>query len=106
MKVRRFMPRLGARKLYHLIKPELEEKGIKLGRDGLFDYLREANLLIKPTRRYTKTTFSKHWMRKHPNLLQGVSADRPEQVFVSDITYVETDEGVHYLSLVTDACTR
>ena len=100
------MPRLGARKLYHLIKPELEESGIKLGRDGLFEYLREADLLVKPKRSYTKTTFSKHWMRKHPNLLQGVTVDRPEQVFVSDITYVESDEGVHYVSLVTDACTR
>lgn len=104
--LRRFMPRLGARKLYHLIKPELEEKGIKLGRDGLFEYLREANLLVKPKRSYTKTTFSKHWMRKYPNLLKGVTVDRPEQVFVSDITYVESDEGVHYVSLVTDACTR
>lgn len=106
MNLRRLMPRLGTRKLYHLIKPSLCEQGIKLGRDGLFDYLREADLLVKPKRSYTKTTFSKHWMRKHPNLLQGVSADRPEKVFVSDITYVESDEGVHYLSLVTDACTR
>lgn len=106
MNLRRFMPRLGTRKLYHLIKPELEEKGIKLGRDGLFEYLREADLLVKPKRSYTKTTFSKHWMRKHPNLLQGVTVNRAEQVFVSDITYVESDEGVHYLSLVTDACTR
>lgn len=106
MKLRRFMPRLGTRKLYHLIKPELCEQGIKLGRDGLFAYLREEGLLVKPTRSYTKTTFSKHWMRKHPNLLQDVQADRPEKVFVSDITYVESDEGVHYLSLVTDACTR
>jgi len=106
MNLRRFMPRLGTRKLYHLIKPALCEQGIKLGRDGLFDYLREADLLVKPKRSYTKTTFSKHWMRKHPNLLQDVCADRPEKVFVSDITYVESDEGVHYLSLVTDACTR
>jgi putative transposase len=78
---RRFTSRQGARKLHHLIKPELEEKGIKLGRDGLFDYLREAGLLVKPKRSYTKTTFSRHWLRKHPNLLQGVSADRPEKVF-------------------------
>lgn len=106
MNLRRFMPRLGTRKLYYLIKPALCERGIKLGRDGLFDYLREADLLVKPKRSYTKTTFSKHWMRKHPNLLQEVNADQPETVFVSDITYVESDEGVHYLSLVTDACTR
>lgn len=51
-------------------------------------------------------TFIKHWMRKHPNLLKDIIADYPEKVFVSDITYLESDEGVHYLSLVTDACTR
>lgn len=106
MQCRRFMPQLGTRKLFSLIKPKLEEHHIKLGRDGLFDYLREADLLIKPRRSYTKTTFSKHWMRKHPNLLKDVRVDQPEQVFVSDITYLESDEGVHYLSLVTDACSR
>lgn len=45
-------------------------------------------------------------MKKHPNLLSGLNVSRPEQVFVSDITYVESEEGVHYLSLVTDACSR
>lgn len=106
MNLRRFMPRLGTRKLYYLIKPALIERGIKLGRDGLFDYLRDENLLVKPRRSYTKTTFSRHWMRKHPNLLKDIVADHPEKVFVSDITYLESDEGIHYLSLVTDACTR
>ncbi len=100
------MPRLGVRKLYFLLKPKLEDQGIKLGRDGLFDYLREQNLLVEPKRSYTKTTYSKHWMKKHPNLLADTEVERPEQVFVGDITYVESDEGVHYLSLITDACSR
>ncbi len=104
--VRRRLPRLGTRKLYHLLKPELQQAGIKLGRDALFDYLRQHQLLIKPKRNYTKTTFSRHWMRKHPNLLKDVEINRPEQAFVSDITYVESAQGVHYLSLVTDACSR
>lgn len=104
--IRRFMPRLGTRKLYHLIKPKLEASDIKLGRDGLFDYLRNHNLLVKKPRNYHKTTDSKHWMKKHPNLLKALVVSRPEQVFVSDITYVETDVGVHYLSLVTDAYSR
>jgi putative transposase len=101
--LRRYMPRLGTRKLYYLIKPKLEAKQIKLGRDGLFEYLKRYNLLVKPKRNYTKTTNSRHWMKKHPNLLSGLNVSRPEQVFVSDITYVQSEEGVHYLSLVTDA---
>ncbi len=104
--IRRYLPRLGTRKLYFLLKSKLEDLGIKIGRDGLFDYLREEKLLIRPRRRYTKTTYSKHWMKKHPNLFKDLNVNRPEQVFVSDITYVESDEGVHYLSLVTDASSR
>jgi len=104
--IRRYMPRLGTRKLYYLLKPKLHTLGIKLGQDALFDYLREHNLLVQPIRSYTKTTFSKHWMKKHPNLLASTKVERPEQVFVSDITYLESDEGVHYLSLVTDASSR
>lgn len=106
MEVRRYLPRLGARKLYYLLKPKFEEQEIKLGRDSFFDYLREHHLLIKPVRSYTKTTYSKHWMRKHPNRYTGMSLNRPEQAFVSDITYVKSDQGVHYLSLVTDAYSR
>ena len=106
MEVRRCLPRLGTRKLYHLLKPQFEAAGIKLGRDGLFSYLRQHHLLIRPCRSYTKTTFSKHWMKKHPNLLKERVITEPEQALVSDITYVESEEGVHYLSLVTDAGSR
>jgi putative transposase len=100
------MPRLGTRKLYYLLKPKLAERKIKLGRDGLFRHLRDQGLLVKPRRSYTKTTHSRHWMKKHPNLFEQMAVERPEQAFVSDIMYVESHEGVHYLSLVTDACSR
>ncbi|MCF2950503.1 IS3 family transposase, partial [Paraglaciecola aquimarina] len=103
---RQYMPQLGTRKLYQLIKPKLLEHDIKLGRDGLFTYLRQEGLLVKAKKSYIKTTFSKHWMKKHPNLLKDKTPSRPEEVFVSDITYVQSNEGVHYLSLVTDAFSR
>ena len=103
---RKLMPRLGTRKLYHYLKPKLEEHGIKLGRDGLFAYLRANGLLVRPVKRYTKTTFSHHRFRKHPNRFADLKLVRPNQAYVSDITYVESDEGVHYLSLVTDAYSR
>jgi transposase InsO family protein len=106
MDLRRLMPRVGGRKLYFLLQPRFEERGIKLGRDGFFDYLREHRLLVQPVKRYTKTTHSKHWMKKYPNRLESAQVTSAEQAFVSDITYVETEEGVHYLSLVTDAYSR
>ncbi len=100
------MPRLGTRKLYYLLDIEFERLGVKIGRDALFDYLRSESMLIKPKKNYTKTTNSKHWLRKYPNLMKGVSPVRPEQYFVSDITYVKSRERTHYLSLVTDAFSR
>lgn len=104
--IRQYLPRLGTRKLYFLLQGKLEERNIKIGRDSLFDYLRHHSMLVKPKRSYTKTTDSRHWMKKHPNQLKTLKVHRPEQVFVSDITYVESNEGVHYLSLVTDMCSR
>jgi len=105
--IRRLMPRLGTRKLYYLLKPRMVQCGIKLGRDGLFRYLRQQDLLVRPKKNYTRTTHSKHWLRKHPNLLKDREEVRnPEEVFVSDITYLQTEEGTYYLSLVTDACSR
>ena len=80
LEVRRFMPRLGGRKLYFLLKPKLIKLGVKLGRDGFFSYLKNENLLVKPKRSYTKTTFSKHWMKKYPNLLKELRAKEPEEV--------------------------
>ena len=100
------MPRLGTRKLYYLLRSDIDALGIKIGRDALFEYLRSEHLLIKPKKNYTKTTDSKHWLRKYPNLMLGVKAQRPEQYFVSDITYIKSREKTHYLSLVTDAYSR
>lgn len=71
MSYRYLMPSIGTRKLYWLITPQLLAQGLKIGRDKLFNILKENNLLIRPKRRYTKTTDSKHWMKKHPNLLKN-----------------------------------
>lgn len=100
------MPRLGTRKLYYLIKDELAASQIKFGRDKLFNLLRQAGLLIRPQRRYIQTTMSKHWMRKWPNLVKGITIDAPNQVWVSDITYIKTQQGTCYLNMITDAYSR
>ena len=103
---RMVMPRVGTRKLYAMLKDDIKQSGIKIGRDGLFSYLRWENMLIKRVKNYTITTNSNHWLRKYPNLYLGCKLTRPEQVFVSDITYVKSKERTHYLSLVTDAYSR
>jgi transposase InsO family protein len=105
-KQRRIMPRLGARKLYFLLEQSFIENGIKIGRDAFFAYLKREQMLVKPMKNYTKTTFSKHWLRKYPNLFKDIDVNRTEQVFVSDITYIKSNERTHYLSLVTDVFSR
>jgi len=105
--VRLTQPKIGTRKLYYLLKQPLVQAGLKMGRDALFEALRRAHMLVHPKRCYRKTTDSKHWLHKHPNLLK----DRPkptmaEQVWVADITYIETKQTIGYLSLITDAYSR
>jgi transposase InsO family protein len=100
------MPRIGTRKLHCLLQGDFRESGIKLGRDGLFEVLRENHLLQKPKKHYIQTTNSKHMFRKYPNLVREIKVDRTEQVWVSDITYVRTEQGFCYLSMITDAYSR
>lgn len=102
-------PRVGTRKLHAMLQPEIAQSGASLGRDALFDLLRRARLLVANRRAYHKTTDSHHRFRRHPNLLNGEHKripQRPEEVWVADITYVPTREKFAYLSLVTDAYSR
>lgn len=101
---RKRMPRLGGKKLYHLLKTELNELGV--GRDKFFDILRANQLLIKAKRQYCITTNSHHRFRKHKNLIEDLEIERPEQLWVSDITYIGDRENPKYLALVTDAYSK
>ena len=102
--------RIGTRKLHHLLQEPLQRQAIALGRDAMFDILRNARLLVAPRRAYYKTTDSHHRFRRHPNLLkvgpQQIHASGSEQVWVADITYLPTNGKFVYLSLVTDAYSR
>jgi putative transposase len=100
------LPRLGTRKLLMLLKPELDSHQIQIGRDELFDLLAEHKLLIRRRKRKVFTTDSRHWMRKYANLTKGLVLTRPEQLWVSDITYIRMGNQWGYLSLVTDAYSR
>lgn len=106
LRERKLLPRLGTRKIYHRIKASLLAHGLKIGRDKLFALMQRYDFLLKPRRRYVQTTFSRHWMRKYPNLVKHQQITRPEQVWVSDITYIKTEEGNSYLTMITDAYTR
>ena len=98
--------RIGVRKLYHMLQSTYLLHDIKMGRDKLFSLLRRENLLIQRTKRGSKTTNSYHWLKKYPYLIENVEVIRPEQVWVSDITYIRLTSGFAYLSFITDAYSR
>jgi transposase InsO family protein len=103
---RKLLPRVGTRKIHHLIKNDLETQALKFGRDKLFSLMQQYGLLIKPQRRYIQTTMSKHWLRKWPNIIKEVKVKEPDQIWMSDITYIKTEEGNCYLNMITDAYSR
>jgi len=106
LEIRQVLPMVGGLKLYKMIKPDLLAHSMKLGRDGLFDLLRKYDLLIQSKRRYARTTQSFHRFKRWPNLIEDFIAVQPDQLWVSDITYLTTTNGFIYLSLVTDAYSR
>lgn len=100
--IRKTHPRAGTRKLIEYIKEDLVENNIKIGRDALFNLLRNNGLLVKKTKRFHITTDSKHFFYKSPNLLKDTEIKHSEQALVCDITYIKTDQGHAYLALATD----
>ena len=105
-KIRKKKPQTGTRKLMEELQSALQKNKIKMGRDALFDLLRYKGLLVRKTKRFHITTDSKHFYYTSPNRIKELEISHSEQVFVSDITYIKTDEGHAYLALVTDAYSK
>lgn len=103
---RAVQPRLGGRKLLHVLQADLCQAGVTIGRDRFFEILREQELLIERKVRSVRTTWSGHGMRTYGNLLKDAELSGPHQALVSDITYIRTDGGFLYLCLVMDAYSR
>lgn len=104
--IRRFQPKIGGKKLYRLLKDDLDKLG-DIGRDRFFDILRNRGLLVKRKKKYVKTTDSYHRFHKYKNKLKDKLLTGPNQAYVSDITYLRTrKDGFIYLFLQTDAYSR
>lgn len=104
---RKHQPRLGVRKLYHMIKAELEEAGVKMGRDRVFEELGKVGLLVEPKASpWPKTTRFDANLPVFKNLIKTLKVRGCNEVWVCDITYIRTMEGFMYLALVTDKWSR
>lgn len=103
---RRIQPRLGTRKLLHILGPEFAEAGIDIGRDRFFEVLGLNGLLLEQKKTWPKTTNSRHSLPVFHNLVAGLNVEMPNQVWVSDLTYIRTEEGFMYVAVIMDRFSR
>lgn len=89
------------------IKDELEEMGFKSGVSKIIRLRKEMGIKCKIKRKYKHTTNSKHNQPVFENILeQNFNVDKPNKIWVSDITYIDTAEGWLYLAGVEDLFNR
>ena len=103
---RKTVPRTGCRKLHRYLQPEFERAKLKIGRDRLFSFLRDNEMLVKPKKTSCRTTNSYHHFHKYNNLIKDFVPTKVNQVWVTDITYIRTVNEFCYLALVTDVFSR
>jgi putative transposase len=103
---RKVQSRLGGRKVLHLIKNDLDDSGISIGRDRFFSILRENEMLIEKKESTPKTTNSRHCLPVFHNLVKDIEITAPNQAWCSDLTYIRTDENFMYAALITDMYSR
>ena len=104
---RQQQPRIGTRKLHNMFGGKLLEAGIKMGRDRMFEVLRERALLVPAkVSEFPRTTHSAHSLPVFKNEIKSLVVTRPNQVWVGDLTYLRTEEGFLYLALLTDKASR
>ena len=99
--IRDNLPGCGVRKIHEMLRRY--HQTCHIGRDRLFDLLREEGMLIRKRKRKKRTTYSDHHMRVYPNAVTDVIPVRPNEIWVSDITYLQYLDKDYYLFLVTDA---
>lgn len=105
--IRARQPRVGCRKMHKEVNRRLLHLGqAPIGRDRMFDLLRDNQLLVTPLKRRTYTTDSYHRFRTYKNLLKKVVPSGPNQAWAADITYLRHRKGFSYLFLLTDMCSR
>jgi len=95
--IRRDHPAMSARKMYSMIHPDC------MGRDQFISYCRQQGWMLERQRNYKRTTFSG---MRYENLIAGRRVTAVNQVWASDITYVEVLGDFHYVTFITDLYSR
>lgn len=102
--IARQFPTYGSRRItQQLRRPPYE---LSINRKRVQRLLRLMHLLRLASRRSCRTTDSKHGLRCYSNLVKDLLVDHPDQVWVSDITYIRLRTTFVYLAIVMDVFTR
>lgn len=102
--IREHLPKTGTVKILKECQQKWSDRGIKIGRDKTFNVLRHYGLLQRKHRnKKPQTTMSQHWLKKYPDLIKEQIFTQPNQLWVSDITYIDINSTWAYLFLITDA---
>jgi putative transposase len=89
------------------IHAELADNGVRVGRKRVARLMRQMELSGVTRRRFRKTTVRDQYAEPAPDLVQRrFAAERPDQLWVADITYVPVLSDFLYLAVVMDVCTR
>ena len=96
-KIRRDHPQMSAKKMYKLIGPQ------NIGRDKFLSYCKAGGWLIHRRKNYKRTTYSGE---RFSNKIAGKKFTAVNQVWVSDITYIEVNERFYYLTIIMDLYSR
>jgi putative transposase len=104
---RAVQPRIGGRKLHRVLAKELAQADIPMGRDRFFRLLGERKLLLEARpAAYPCTTQSGHYLPVFSNRIKNQLLQGPNEVWVSDVTYLRSLEGFLFLALITDKWSR
>jgi transposase InsO family protein len=91
---------------YRRVEAEIRLKGIIVNHKRVLRVMREDNLLSLRKRKFVVTTDSSHGRLVYPNLIAGLEATAPNQLWVADITYIRLLEEFIFLAVVLDAFSR
>ena len=91
---------------YRRVAAQLKRQGWGVNHKRVRRLMRLMDLLIKPKRRKQRTTNSEHDFPRYPNLVEDLEIVRPDQVWVSDITYIHLLDEFIYLAVIMDVFTR
>ena len=109
--IRQFDPGMGITKIWEMYRQEFRFEDEILGRDAFVDLLVDAGMKVRLKVRKPRTTDSSHGLPTFPNIIKDFIPDAPDQLWVSDITYITIylpngDYYFCYLSLILDAYSK